>query len=67
MDQKPAEDVRDERAADDDDVEGHSLSLVMGMDALGRSRERTKQPKRTDEELAPLTKTFPRMKDDSRK
>ncbi len=53
----------------EDDTEGHSLSVVMGLDAIGRTRdrERARTRKAGDEELAPLTKTFPRLKDDTRK
>jgi hypothetical protein len=64
---EPSEDPRDEPAADEDETEGHSLSLVMGLDALGRSRDRSRDAKPADEELTPITKTFPRLRDDRRK
>jgi hypothetical protein len=60
----------DPRAPDEaaDDLEGHSLAVVMGLDAMrrgaGHERERGRTP--ADEELAPLTKPFPRLRDDAR-
>jgi hypothetical protein len=51
-----------------DDVEGHSLSLVMGLDAMSRGRDGgDRQRKPADEDLPPISKPFPRMKDDLRK
>jgi hypothetical protein len=52
----------------DEDVEGSSLSILMGVDALtrGRNDDRTRKPAK-DESLTPLTKPFPRMKDDLRR
>ena len=67
MNEKPAPDETTVTGSEED-VEGHSLSIVMGVDAMGRSRgdDRTRQPAK-DETLTPLTKPFPRMKDDRRK
>lgn len=47
------------------DVEGHALPLVQGVDALARGRAREKAgPKAAEASLPPLTKPFPRMRDD---
>jgi len=70
MTDKPAPDEVKGRVTDDpaEDVEAHSLALVMGIGALDRSRgkDRTGQKAR-DEELPPLSKPFPSMKDEKRK
>jgi hypothetical protein len=53
------------RDAAEPDVEGHALPLVQGVDALSRGRTKEKAPpKAADAPLPPLTKPFPRMKDD---
>lgn len=53
------------RDAAEPDVEGHALPLVAGVDALSRGRTKEKTaPKAADASLVPLTKPFPRMKDD---
>jgi hypothetical protein len=50
---------------EDDDVEGHSLSLVIGLGQLSKDQRREREhPPEKDETLAPLTKPFPRMKDE---
>lgn len=49
-----------------DDTEGHSLALVMGLSALDRSRAQSRQKKAPEEALPPLTKPFPRMRDDKK-
>ena len=46
----------------DDDVAGHALPLVRGVDALARGRSREKTGPRADEALPPLTKPFPSLK-----
>jgi len=51
--------------ATEPDVEGHALPLVQGVDALSRGRTKQKAAPRADASLPPLTKPFPRMKDDS--
>jgi hypothetical protein len=52
----------------DEDAEGHSLSMVAGLDALSRARTAgAKRAKPSDEDLTPLTKPFPSMKDERRK
>jgi hypothetical protein len=51
----------------DDDTEGHSLAMIAGLDALSRSRTAdSKRAKAPDEDLKPLTKPFPSMKDERR-
>jgi hypothetical protein len=47
------------------DTEGHGLSLVMGVNALSRKgRERVRRA--DDEQLKPLTKPFPRMREEKK-
>ena len=55
-------------AGDDqaDDVEGHSLALVMGIGQAERNRQQSRSKKAPEDALPPLTKPFPRMKDDKR-
>jgi hypothetical protein len=53
-------------AAEADDVEGHSLALVLGMGQADRNRQQNRTKKASEETLPPLTKPFPRMKDDKR-
>jgi hypothetical protein len=56
-------DTNDEqRNEPEDDVEGHALPLVRGVDALARGRTREKAGPRADEALPPLTKPFPSLK-----
>jgi hypothetical protein len=63
-DQKPQADEPEKPEAD---VEGHSLSIVMGLDSLNRSaRRRAEAGKRDDDSLPRLTKPFPRMRDQKR-
>jgi hypothetical protein len=70
MTDKPAPDDPRRRAADEpaDEVEGHSLALIMGIGALDRAgkSDRSRQ-KVKDSELPPLAKPFPSMKDEPRK
>jgi hypothetical protein len=49
-----------------DDVEGHSLALVMGMSQAERNRQQSRAKKPADDALPPLTKPFPRMRDDKK-
>jgi len=71
MADKPAPDEAKRRAVDEpaDDVEGHSLSLIMGLGALDRASkpDRDRQKRKTDEELPPLSKPFASIKDEKRK
>jgi hypothetical protein len=49
-----------------DDTEGHGLDRMLGMDALAGNR--TNRPKqRGDEDLKPLSKPWPRLKDEPRR
>lgn len=50
-----------------DDTEGHSLALVMGIGQAGRNRQQSRAKKPSDDALPPLTKPFPRMRDDDKK
>jgi hypothetical protein len=61
---KPTEAMGRDAEDPADDTEGHSLPLVMGLDAIARSRDRARARKPSDEDLAPLTKPFPRLKRD---
>ncbi len=69
MSQEPELDAQTPPADDDDqDAEGHSLAMVAGFGALDRARHADAQRKKApDEELKPLTKPFPSMKDETRK
>jgi hypothetical protein len=54
--------------ADDADTEGHSLALIAGLDALTRTQSpQAKRSKTADEELKPLTKPFPSLRNEARK
>jgi hypothetical protein len=58
-----------ETAGDDADTESHSFGLLMGMNALGQAREadaraRARARKVAEEPLPPLTRQWPRMRDD---
>ena len=70
MAEKPAPDDIRGRANDEpaDDAEGHSLSLIMGLGALERAQaqDRARQ-KVKEEELPPLSRPFPAMKEQKRK
>jgi hypothetical protein len=51
----------------DDDVEGHNLSIAMGLDRLTRPDGKTEARKQRQDDLLPrLTKPFPRMRDQKR-
>lgn len=66
MDKHPADnDLPESESADD--VEGHSLALVMGMGQAQRNRQQSRAKKPAeDEALPPLTKPFPRLRDDKK-
>ena len=49
-----------------DDVEGHSLAYVMGLGQAERNRQQARGKKPPEDALPPLTKPFPRMKDEKR-
>ncbi len=54
---------------DADDTEGHSMGLLMGVNVLSNKpsaepRSRSKQP--TEDELPPLSKTWPSMRDEKK-
>lgn len=68
--EQPTEQPKPDDAADELDVEGHSrvAALFIGTTARGLKPDRDKgASKAADESLTPLTKPFPRMRDDSRK
>ncbi len=64
------EDTKDiSSSAAADDTEGQSMGLLMGVNVLGQAggadtRSRTKKP--TEEELPPLSKKWPSMRDDKK-
>jgi hypothetical protein len=54
-----------QRSEADADVEGHALPLVQAVSALVRGRTTApSDPKASNAPLPPLTKPFPRLKDD---
>ncbi len=62
-------DAPDTSPADDTDTEGHSMGLLLGMNAMSRNpsadeRSRSKQP--ADQELPPLSKKWPSMRDEKK-
>jgi hypothetical protein len=64
-------DAPDAAPSDEDDAEGHSLGLLIGINALGQAndadaRTRSRTYKATDEELPPLSKKWPSMRDDKK-
>jgi hypothetical protein len=74
MDTKPTDDQApqpaDDLAESDDDVEGHSVFGALAVSGALRSRapqEGDKARNKSDENLAPLTKPFPSMRDSGRK
>jgi hypothetical protein len=69
MDVQPKEEIVEEPAADEDDVEGHSvLSSIAVSGALRAPAPRDdKARNKADENLPPLTKPFPSMREDRRK
>jgi hypothetical protein len=55
--------------ADADDTEGHSLGLLMGLNAMSQASDassRARTRKVPEEELPPLTKKWPAMKNDKK-
>ena len=62
---KQPEDAQPPAAGDQaDDVEGHSLALVMGLGQVAKNRGRGPAKKPAEETLTPLTKPFPRMREE---
>jgi hypothetical protein len=53
-------------AAEDADTEGHSFSIAMGVNQLGKGSPDTARARPPDLELEPLTKQWPRMREDKR-
>jgi hypothetical protein len=49
-----------------DDVEGHSMALVVGLGQLERNRRQSERRKSPEDSLPPLSKPFPRLKDEKR-
>jgi hypothetical protein len=73
----PLEDEMDDQRLPDDqeavaaegqpeDVEGHSMALVIGLGEVGRSRQQSQGRKPPEDSLPPLSKPFPRLKDEKR-
>lgn len=52
-------------ATEDDDAEGHSLGLLMGINALSQAHDadaRSRPKRMPEEELPPLSKKWPSMR-----
>ncbi len=56
-----------QRDVPDDDVEGHVLPLVQGVDALARGQSKEKARPKADDALPPLTKPFPSLRSERRR
>jgi hypothetical protein len=74
MDTKPTDDQipqpADDLAESDDDVEGHSVIGALVVSGALRSRspqEGDRARNKADEDLPPLSKPFPSLRDDRRK
>ncbi len=69
MDVQPNDEIVEERAADEADVEGHSVLSSIAMSGAFRAPapRDDKARNKTDENLPPLTKPFPSMREDRRK
>lgn len=67
MSDRPQHDPEPEATStlDADDVEGHGLPIILATNEMSRARSRS--AKVQDEELPPLTKPFPRLRDDQKK
>ena len=66
MDKLPDEEPNQPDAETADDVEGHSLALVMGMGQAQRNRQQSRAPRQSEVALPPLTKPFPRIRDEKK-
>jgi hypothetical protein len=66
MDKKPDGTQDPEDGDQADDVEGHSLALVMGLGQAAKNRGKSRAKKPAEDTLTPLTKTFPRMREEER-
>jgi len=68
MDEQELPNGSQREAGDDqaDDVEGHSLALVMGIGQAERNRQQSRSTKAPEDALPPLTKPFPRIRDEKR-
>ena len=63
--EEPTDPASNPQPSDAEDTEGQSMAALLAMRELtGRPR---RQKATADEALPPLTKKFPRMRDDSRK
>jgi len=54
---------------DDVDTEGHSIGLLLGMNALGQAREaeaRKRTRKAAEEPLPPLSRPWPNMREEKK-
>jgi len=66
MDEPKANDPQQGREdTQPDDVEGHVLPIVIGVNQAARNR-RPARPEQ-EEELRPLTKPFPRLRDETKR
>jgi hypothetical protein len=69
-DEKARKEAEEPEATADDDTEAHSLGVVMAMNQiLGGDPKSAKRTYRrdADEEIRPINKSFPRMRDDKRR
>ncbi len=60
---EPADSAPDADAAD---VEGHSLSMILGVNALSREKQSERRRAAAGDELKPLSKSFPNMRRERR-
>ena len=64
----PADEDRKLGPEQEDDAEGHSLSVIMGVNRMAKSEAARARARRADDESLPrLTKPWPRLKDDRKR
>ena len=59
----------DTPTTDEADAEGHSMGLLLGVNAMSQSRDsdpRSRARKPAEEQLPPLSKPWPNMRDDKK-
>jgi hypothetical protein len=69
-DHEDPDEVRNATETQDDgaDTEGHSMAALLAMRELGKAGARPRDPKAgRDEDLPPLTKKFPSMRNETHK
>jgi len=53
-------------SSDEADTEGHSFSIAMGVNRLAQGSPDKARPRTPDPELKPMTKPWPRMREEQR-